>query len=121
MSTLTVERKAQEDGTGHFGNIALTPRLSESYWSYRVLLSDKQAIVGFPKFFTVGIGFAVEEEDWNTNLPYTSDAVEIFNHIKENKGDAAISDEDCVAAIKLIQDAIVQDMQAIAEASDGAA
>jgi hypothetical protein len=121
MSTLAVERKAQTDGTNTFGNIALTPQLGESYWSYRVLLSERQAIVGFPKFFTIGVGFAIEDDDWNTNLPYTCDAVEIFNHIKDNKGDASISDEDCVAAIKLIQDAIVLDLQAVAENSGGAA
>ncbi len=121
MSTLTVERKAQENETPRFGGLMLTPKLGEAYWSYRVLLSNRQAIVAFPKFTTIGVGFAIEEEDWNTNLPYTCDAVEILEHIKENKGDESIPDEDCVAAIKLIQDAIVQDMQAIAEDSDGAA
>ena len=107
--TLTVERKGQVDGTNTFGNVAMTPQLGEAYWSYRVLLSERQAILGFPKFFTIGIGFAVEDEDWNTNLPYTSDAVEIFDHIKDNKGDDAISDEDCIAAIRLIQEAIAAD------------
>lgn len=109
MSTLTVERKEQQNETPQFGGLMLTPKLDETYWSYRVLLSEQQAIVGFPKFFTVGIGFAVEDEDWNTNLPYTCDAVEIFDHIKDNKGDDSISDEDCIAAIRLIQEAIAAD------------
>lgn len=110
MSTLTVERKAQQDETPNFGGLMLTPKLGEAYWSYRVLLSERQAIVGFPKFFTTGIGFAIEDEDWNTNFPYTVDAVEIFNHIKHNKGDDSIADEDCIAAIRLIQEAIAADL-----------
>lgn len=109
MSTLVLERKDQQNETPTFGGLMLTPKLDENYWSYRVLLSEKQAVVGFPKFFTTGIGFAVEDEDWNTNLPFTCDAVEIFNHIKDNKGDDAIADEDCIAAIRLIQEAIAAD------------
>lgn len=109
MSKLLLERKDQRNETPMFGGLMLTPKLDENYWSYRVLLSEKQAVIGFPKFFTVGIGFAVEDEDWNTNLPYTCDAVEIFNHIKDNRGDDAISDEDCIAAIRLIQEAIASD------------
>jgi hypothetical protein len=71
-------------------------------WLFRVDLNGSQAIVGFPKFCTVGVGFLVEE-DWNTNLPYKCLAEEIWNHIKHNKGDDSISDEDCVEAIRLIQ------------------
>ena len=67
-------------------------------------LSEIQAIVGFPKFFTVGIGFA-QEEDWNTNLPFTCDADEIYEHIAHNEGDDSISREDCIAAIRLVQEA----------------
>ena len=71
-------------------------------------LSEAQAIVGFPKFFTVGIGFA-QEEDWNTNLPYTCDADEIYDHIAHNKGDDSITREDCVPAIRLVQEAAAAD------------
>lgn len=67
---LTLEVRGQEDRTVAVGPMMLTPLIDEGYWKYRVMLSDTQAIVGFPKFFTVGIGFAVEE-DWNTNLPHT--------------------------------------------------
>ena len=68
-------------------------------------LSDEQAIVGFPKFGMIGIGFA-QEEDWNTNLPSSLDAQEIFDHISHNKGDPDIADEDCVQAIRMIQAAV---------------
>ena len=86
--------------------LSVTPPLDENYWIMRVPLSKKQAIVCFPKFFTIGIGFQVEENDWNTNLPYTKKAKYIFNHIKCNKGDNLISDEDCIEAIKILQSAI---------------
>jgi hypothetical protein len=112
---LNLETKAQENETPNFGGLMLTPRLSEDYWAYRVLLSESQAIVGFPKFFTIGIGFAVEDEDWNTNLPYTCGAVEIYEHIEENKGDDSISREDCIRAIEMVQEAARRDRK------DGAA
>lgn len=87
--------------------------VDEDYRTYRVRLGDKQAIVGFPKYHTVGIGFAVED-DWNTNLPYTCDAERIYEHIECNKGDDSISDEDCIAAIRLIQDAARADREVVA-------
>lgn len=109
---LTLERKNQIDTTGHFianGAVVMsTPDIDESYWLYRVKLSETQAIVGFPKFGTVGVGFQVEE-DWNTNLPVSTPAEAIFAHIAHNKGDDAISDEDCIAAIRLIQEAVRED------------
>ena len=86
----------------------MTPPIGEEYWLYRVPLSEKQAIIAFPKFGTIGIGFQKEEEDWNTNLPYSCTAEEIFNHISPNKGSEAISDEDCILAIRLIQSAILK-------------
>ena len=71
-------------------------------------LSETQAIVGFPKFFTVGVGFA-QEEDWNTNLPYTCGTEEIYEHIAHNKGDDSISREDCLTAIQMVQQSIAAD------------
>lgn len=120
MSTLTLEVRGQEDRTVRLGGggteIMLTPRLGEDYWQYRVRLSETQAIVGFPKFSTIGIGFA-QEEDWNTNLPYTCGTDEIWQHISHNKGDDALSDEDCIAAIGLIQEAARTDRDAPGGAS----
>lgn len=113
-SNLILERRSQIDTTktvvsneGNF-SVSLTPEIGEDYWEYRVILSNKQAIIGFPKFFTIGVGFAVEE-DWNTNLPFTSGTKEIFEHIKHNRGDENISDEDIIAAITMIQEAAKQD------------
>jgi len=107
--TLVLETKDQPDQTAKLGDrkttLLLTPPIGESYWLYRVRLTDRQAIVGFPKFFTIGIGFAAEE-DWNTNLPYTCDAEEIYRHIRHNKADDTISDADCLTAIRMIQDAV---------------
>jgi hypothetical protein len=113
MRDLVLERKGQKD-TSPVLNLGpsvvgvLTPSIDAGYWAYRVRLSNTQAILGFPKFSTIGIGFA-EEEDWNTNLPYTCTAEMIYNHIDHNKGDDAISAEDCIRAIKMIQDAVRED------------
>lgn len=105
---LTLERKNQSDGTVIFGaGVMMTPAIDEDYWQYRVVLTAKQSIVGFPKFGTIGIGFAVEE-DWNTNLPYTCETQKIWNHIKGNKG-VKIPDSDCIAAIAMIQEAVRSD------------
>lgn len=105
MTKLELEIRDQENLTPTAGPFMLTPPISEDYWSYRVRVADGQAIVAFPKFGTIGIGFAVEE-DWNTNLPYTSEAEAIFDHIEHNRGDDSIARETCVEAIRMIQDAI---------------
>lgn len=97
---LVVERRDQQDRTPQFDAgeyvVMITPPLSGDYWACRVTLSDQQAVIGFPKFSTVGIGFAVE-------------AAEIASHIAENKGDDRIDDATVIRAIELIQLAIVQD------------
>ena len=111
MKTLVLEQKKQPDTTLIHGNVAITPKINKDYWEYRVKLTDTQAIVGFPKFFTIGVGFA-GEEDRNTNLPYTCEAEKIYDHIKNNKGDRGISRKDCIAAIRLIQKAAASDQHA---------
>lgn len=116
---LKLETRVQKNETGVMsGGVAnelvgmVTPMVHEDYWSYRVRLSETQAIIGFPKFTTVGIGFA-NEEDWNTNLPYTTRAEAIFDHIGHNKGDDSITDADCIKAIQLIQDAAKTDREGV--------
>lgn len=108
LTDLVLERQDQEDESRVSDGILFTPPISEAYWRYRVRVGNGQAIVGFPKFLTVGIGFA-QEKDWNTNLPYTVGADEIYAHIRHNKGDDSISDETCLQAIKMIQEAIAED------------
>lgn len=108
MTDLTLERRDQQDDGVINSAISMTPSLGEDYWAYRVRLSDSQAILGFPKFGTIGVGFAVED-DWNTNLPYTCSAEEIHRHIAHNKGDDAIADEDVRAAIELVRSAARED------------
>jgi hypothetical protein len=111
MTALTLERKTQPDRTVHVGPVALTPPIDEGYWTYRVRLTDTQAVIGFPKFGMVGIGFAVEE-DWNTNLPSGCSTEEIYQHIECNKGDDSITRERCIEAIRMIQDAVTADREA---------
>jgi len=111
--TLQLESKNQPNETPVLGGgvVMMTPAIDEDYWQYRVRLTDEQAVVGFPKFMTIGIGFAVEE-DWNSNLPYTVEAEQIFEHIKHNKGDDSIADDDVRAAIRMIQVAAAADRSA---------
>ena len=85
------------------GAIMITPPIGEpNYWKYRVQLHKKQAIIGFEKFTLIGIGFE-HETDWNTNLPSNCDAETIYNHIKHNKRYRSITKEDCIEAIRMIQ------------------
>lgn len=113
---LVLQRKDAPDVTDQIGPVTFTPPIDDEYWAYRVIVSPKQAVVGFPKFFTIGIGFAFEE-DWNTNLPYTSSAEDIYEHIAHNKADDAVSRETCLQAIRLIQDAVAADKEAEAAAN----
>lgn len=113
---LVLERHDQDPlaGVSIAGNtiLAMTPPLTEDFWQYRVVVADGQAVVGFPKFFTIGIGFAVEE-DWNTNLPYSMDTARIRDHIWHNRGPNIPDDDDGLAlvtrAIEMIKAAIAED------------
>lgn len=90
------------DGMAFTFTLALA---DEDDWTFRVKLFQDQAILGFPKHNTIGIGFAQEsEEGWNTNLPYTCETMEIYEHIKHNKKYDEITDEQCIEAIKAIQE-----------------
>lgn len=110
VTELKLERKDQEPGGILAGGaVMMTPALDDQYWSYRVKLTDKQAVVGFPKFGIIGIGFAVEDDDWNRNLPADDPAEKIAEWIAANKGDDSIEDADVIAAIRLIQDAVRAD------------
>lgn len=112
MMQLELERKEQDGSSGDVvPGVMMTPAIDEHYWSYRVMLTETQAVVGFPKFNTIGIGFAVEDGSWNTNLPYQSDTDKILNHIAVNKGDESIPDERVREAISLIQEAARQDRE----------
>lgn len=89
--------------------VAFAPGVGRDYWSHRVRLSDEQAMLGFPKFSTVGIGFAVEDGSWNTNLPYSCPTDQILAHIIDNKGDETIDDADVREAIVMIQLAVIDE------------
>lgn len=109
MSNLTLE--VADHGLPNQGKIGggvmITPPIDEAYWYWRVMLEGDQAILGFPKFNTIGIGFA-QEEDWNTNLPFSCSAQKIFDHIQHNKGHDGITDVDCLAAIEMVRQAARQ-------------
>lgn len=112
---LTLERKSQVDESPIAtvdGRViaSITPRVGDDdYWAYRVGLTEAQALLGFPKFGVVGIGFAVEDEDWNTNLPSTTDAERILEHIWKNAGPTVTDKAVVLEAIKMIQRAVEED------------
>lgn len=110
--TLVLERRTQADETLVIGDglVIATPPISEDYWEYRVRLTDHQAVIGFPKFFTVGIGFAVEDADWNTNLPYLNCTAErITEHIWVNRGSDEITRDMVIEAVQMIREAAAHD------------
>ena len=98
-------RKAKTSFKINKMQVILTPPLGEDYWIFRVKLHKNQSIISFPKFGTIGIGFAIEDEDWNTNLPYDCSTLEIYNHIKDNKKYDEITKTDCMKAISIIKKA----------------
>ncbi|MHA1169842.1 MAG: hypothetical protein ACTSRU_18595 [Candidatus Hodarchaeales archaeon] len=101
------EFKKKQD-TFQVGNttIMMTPPLDEDYWVFRIVLHKEQALVAFPKFGTLGIGFA-EEEDWNTNFPYTSDAKDTAKHIWKNRKYPEITKKILIEAIEVLRKASV--------------
>jgi hypothetical protein len=86
------------------GVVMMTPMLDEDYWVFRIQLHKDQSLLAFPKFWTMGIGFA-KEEDWNTNLPYTCTTYEIYKHILKNKKYKEITAKGLMQAIETLQKA----------------
>lgn len=84
-------------------HMMITPPLDEDYFIARVVLHRDQAIVIFPKFGTIGCGFA-QEKDWNTNLPIRLPSNKIYNHIKHNKKYREITKKQCLQAIDMLRD-----------------
>ena len=82
--------------------VMMTPAINEDYWIMRVKVYRNQAIVAFPKFGLIGVGFA-QESDWNTNLPYQTPADHLYRHIEVNKKYKALTKERCLEAIKMLQ------------------
>lgn len=81
----------------------IPPMVHEDYWLFRAQLKHGQAIVAFPKYATLGIGFA-QETDWNTNLPAKCEPEEIFQHIRHNKQYEDISDDEVREAISAVRE-----------------
>ena len=87
--------------------IMFTPAISEDYWIMRIKLYRNQALIAFPKFGLIGVGFA-KESDWNTNLPYQTPAERLYDHIAVNKKYDQITKAHCLKAIKMLQAACKQ-------------
>ncbi len=76
--------------------------MDEQYYILKVNLFKDHSILAFPKFGTIGIGFALED-DWNCNLPISCTNERIYNHIKHNKKYKEITKKDCIKAIDMIK------------------
>lgn len=105
---LQINPKAIKDNSinSEHSGVMITPPIDEDFWFYKVPVSDKQAVVGFPKFGVIGIGFQ-HELDWNRNLPSTAPSETIYEHIEPNKDDDSIPRDRCIEAIRMIQDAVL--------------
>lgn len=97
-----INQKFKKQNTSLGESIEITPIVNEDYYLFRVHLYKDQYLLAFPKFFTIGIGFA-QEKDWNTNLPYQCETLEIYNHIKHNKKYKEIKRSEVLKAIELLQ------------------
>jgi len=86
-----------------FGHGVISPVVSDDYWLFRVPLFENQALLAFPKCFTMGIGFAQEEVEQNVNLPYECGIETILKYLKRNKKYEDISDAKIREAIKMLK------------------
>jgi hypothetical protein len=117
---LEVNSKHVKDKTRLNANVMMMTldTSADDYWLARVKVSETQAVIAFPKFGIVGIGFE-REEDWNTNLPASCEAEQIYDHIKHNRGDKRITKAKCLAAIRMLQPFATAWLKVQAEASEG--
>ena len=83
--------------------VSITPPLDENYFIARIKLYRDQAVQIFPKFGTIGCGFA-KETDWNTNLPIACAAEKTADHILHNKKYKKITRKQVIKAITVLQD-----------------
>jgi hypothetical protein len=100
--------KAEDEFVAKGGiTVSITPPLDEDYFIARIKLHRDQAVQVFPKFGTVGCGFA-KEKDWNTNLPIACAAEKIADHILHNKKYKKITRWQVIKAIRALQDFCVE-------------
>jgi hypothetical protein len=110
VDDLKLRRRSQEDQTRVPGtNISIGRSGAEDYWTYRVDLTENQALIGFPKHGTIGIDFLHNRGE---DLPYTSDPeylADFFAPGRLEGGDTEISRAAVIRAIKMIREAVVED------------
>ena len=85
------------------GTFIVTPPLDGDYFIARVVLHKDQAVQIFPKFMTIGCGFAIEEGSWNTNLPLAWNTDELVDHIWKNRKYEEITKEMVAEAVDLLK------------------
>jgi hypothetical protein len=99
--------KAETEFEARGITVSITPPLDEDYFIARVKLYRDQAVQIFPKFGTIGCGFA-KETDWNTNLPIACAAEKTADHIFHNRKYKKITRKQVIKAITILQDFCVE-------------
>lgn len=111
--TKQVERERDEPDLYAF-ILERRPRNKDN-WIYRVKLSHKQAVIGYPHQGTIMIAFE-HEDHLDLSVSYNQFTPElIYHHIQSNKGDDRIEDDTCVQAIQFIVEAAHHDIGQIRE------
>lgn len=76
-------------------------------WLFRVKVSDGQAVIGYPRLSTIGVGFAVEsDDDFGVDAPYDLGVEEIWAAIRVNAG--GVPEGLAVQAIRIVADAAAE-------------
>jgi hypothetical protein len=108
IDDLKLRRRAEEDQTRVGPNLSIGRSGGDDYWAYRVDLSDKQALIGFPKHGTIGIDFLHNRGE---DLPYSVNPERLADFFAPGRllgGDAVIPREHVIRAIKMIREAVVE-------------
>ncbi len=111
MFTLVLEKNPKTKSDDIRCGNAIIGGAGTNGWSFRVKVSRNQAVVAFPKIGSFAIGFEKEHVDFNRNLIWVADSIQILCHIAENAekpGKNQIQAEDVKAAIEMIQREIVE-------------
>lgn len=98
-------KKSNDEFVNKNGRVVamITPAIDEDYYVMRIHMVKDQYINAFPKFGQIGIGFAIENDDWNANLPAPMNAMSIAKHIQHNKKYKKITLQNIMEGIDKLQ------------------
>lgn len=108
IEDLKLRRRAEEDQTQVAPNLSIGRSGGDDYWAYRVDLSDKQALIGFPKHGTIGVDFL---HNHGQDLPYSVNPERLADFFSRGRllgGDETMPRANVIHAIKMIREAVVE-------------